>query len=102
MAAVTAVRLDSLIREETDLHVKNSVFFTDSAIVLHYLRNEEKRFCVFIVNRVSTICDGSTVNQWHHVPSALNPADNVPWTHCQRHHTEQEVATWTSISLVTT
>ena len=77
MAAVTAVRQDSLLREETDLHVNNSVFFTDSAIVLHYLRNEEKRFCVFVANRVSTIHDGSIVNQWHHVPSALNPADGV-------------------------
>ena len=77
MAAVTAVRQDSLLREETNLHVNNSVFFTDRAIVLHYLRNEEMRFCVFVANRVSTIRDGSTVNQWHHVPSPLNPADDV-------------------------
>ena len=71
------MRQDSLLREETNLHVNNSAFFTDSAIFLHNLRNEEKRFCVFVVNRVSTIRDGSTVNQWHHVPSALNPADDV-------------------------
>ena len=77
MVVVIAVRQDSLLREETDLHVNNSVFFTDSAIVLHYLQNEEKRFCVFIAKRVLTIRDGSTVNQWHHVPSALNPADDV-------------------------
>ncbi len=77
MAAVTVVRQDGLLREETDLHVNNLVFFTDSAIVSHYLRNEEKRFCVFVANRVSTISNGSTVNQWHHEPSALNPADDV-------------------------
>ena len=77
MAAITSVRQDSLLREKIGLHVNNSVFFTDSAIVLHYLRNEEKRLCVFVANRVSSIRHGSNFNQWHQVLSVLNHADDV-------------------------
>jgi hypothetical protein len=60
-----------------DIKVNESIFFTDSEIVLHYISNEEKRHCVFVANRISTIRSGSTAAQWHYVPSAYNPADEL-------------------------
>lgn len=77
MAATLAVTMDRMIRRELDLHLRESVFWTDSAIVLHYIANEDKRFHTFVANRVATIREGSTPSQWRHVKSPINPADDI-------------------------
>ena len=55
----------------------NVTFFTDSMIVLHSLRNETKRFPVYVENRLSLILQYSDPSQCHHVPSEMNPADDA-------------------------
>ena len=50
-------------------------FWTDSAIVLGYLHNSNRRFKTFVANRVSCILNSSEVNSWNHVRSEENPAD---------------------------
>jgi len=50
---------------------------TDSQVALSYLASETKRFKVFVANRVSTILDHSTKQQWKYVPSSENPADGA-------------------------
>ncbi|KAJ8033470.1 hypothetical protein HOLleu_23719 [Holothuria leucospilota] len=60
-----------------DIQISESFFWTDSTIVLQYVRNREKRFHTFVANRIAVIHNGSTPNQWHHVPSTLNPGDDV-------------------------
>lgn len=75
MAAVEAVKLDNLLTRELNIPLTESVFWTDSSIVLWYLRNEEKRFKTFVANRTSKIHEHSSVSQWKHVPSAQNAAD---------------------------
>lgn len=67
MAATVAVKSDVLVRRELDLPLKDSVFWTDSMIVLAYIKNEDKRFHTFIANRLSMIHSASDVKQWHHV-----------------------------------
>lgn len=69
-AAVVAARLDKIIRTETDIHVDESVFWTDSTCVLGYLRNESKRFHTFVANRVATIQEVAAASQWRHVDSS--------------------------------
>lgn len=76
-AAVLAVRVEAMIRREVDIPIQKSVFWTDSTIVLQYVNNTEKRFKTFVANRISMIHDGSSPNQWRHVPSELNVADDV-------------------------
>ena len=73
-AAVLAVRLDELTKGELDLSVP-SFFWIDSTAVLYCIKNITKRFPVFVANRLATIETHTDVNQWHHVPSSLNPAD---------------------------
>ena len=46
-------------------------------IVLKYIANQYKRFQTFVANRLSKIHEWTTVDQWHHVKSELNPADAV-------------------------
>ena len=74
-AAVEAVKLDCVIRRELDEPVMESTFWTDSQITLAYIRNDSKRFKVFVANRVATIRRHSVPDQWHHIGGKQNPAD---------------------------
>ena len=61
--------------KELDLPIYKTTFWTDSTLVLQYLRNETHRFKTYVANRVTEIIEGSFVEQWCHVPSEKNPAD---------------------------
>ena len=74
-AAVVSVKLHKFITEQLDLPVNKTVFWTDSTIVLQYIRNEARRFQTFVANRLSIIHDTSSLYQWRHVDSLNNPAD---------------------------
>ena len=74
-AAVLAVRLDVLLRRELEVPLLSSTFWSDSEIVLSYIKNEGKRYKTFVANRVSEIRQSSSPNQWHHVKGQDNPAD---------------------------
>ncbi|XP_030845109.1 uncharacterized protein LOC115925437 [Strongylocentrotus purpuratus] len=77
MAATLSVTIDSMIQRELDLPLQESVFWTDSSIVLHYVKNEDKRFHTFVANRITTIHEGSEPRQWRHVNTDVNPADDA-------------------------
>jgi hypothetical protein len=51
-AAVVATRLDKMMRQELDIPVDESVFWTDRTCVLSYIRNESRRFQTFVANRI--------------------------------------------------
>ena len=76
-AAVLAVKIDTYLRQELDLHIVNSVFWSDSEIVLKYIANESRRFHVFVANRVSVIREHSHPDQWNYIKSKSNPADLI-------------------------
>jgi len=77
MAATLAVKLDALVKREMDIPVQKTVFWTDSSIVLQYINNDTKRFHTFVANRIAVIRGASEPDQWRHIPSACNPADDV-------------------------
>lgn len=74
-AAVLAVRLDVILRRELDIPLLESTFFTDSEIVRAYIMNDDKRYKVFIGNRVAEIRRHSSMSQWFHIDGKSNPAD---------------------------
>ena len=76
-AAVLAVQLDRTVREELDIPISESTFWSDSTCVLQYIKNQSKRFHTFVANRLSVIHENSAPHQWRHVSSAHNPADEV-------------------------
>ena len=76
-AAVVSTRLDKCIHEHLEMPLMETVYWTDSMIVLQYLRNEGKRFQTFVANRIAEIRDHSSPLQWRHVDSMSNPADDV-------------------------
>ncbi|XP_038064113.1 uncharacterized protein LOC119734635 [Patiria miniata] len=74
-AAVVSVRVSTLLQKELDLDAVTEVFWTDSKVVLGYVKNESRRFHVFVANRVQQIRSRSDPNQWKHVGTKENPAD---------------------------
>lgn len=76
-AAVLAVQLDETLKSELEIPLHQSVFWTDSTIVLQYIRNESTRFHTFVSNRLTVIHEHSEPNQWRYVNSELNPANDA-------------------------
>ncbi|KAJ8335408.1 hypothetical protein SKAU_G00387500 [Synaphobranchus kaupii] len=76
-AAVLAVQMYELIRDEMDIHVDAVSFYTDSRIVLGYIHNSSKRFYVYVSNRVTRIRRSTHPDQWSYVPTDQNPADHA-------------------------
>ena len=74
---ILLTRLDSMIREEIELTIDESFYWTDSMCVFRYIENEEKRFQTFVANRVAAIRERSLPTQWKYVESKLNPADDA-------------------------
>ena len=62
---------------ELSLMIQDSVFWTDSMIVLQYIYSCSKRFQTFVANRLSVIHNGSMPRQWRKVGTKDNPADDV-------------------------
>jgi hypothetical protein len=76
-AATIAVRQDSMLRRELDMELDDSCYWTDSTIVLQYIRNTTARYHTFVANRIAEIHEGTKVEAWRHVPTRENPADNA-------------------------
>ena len=76
-AAVLAVRMNQKLQEELQLKFVRSSFWTDSAPVLQYITNEDKRFYTFLAKWLAVFHDGSDLSQWNYVPTNINPADDV-------------------------
>ena len=74
-AAVLAVRLAVTIKQEMTYKFDETLFWSDSKVVLQYIRNESRRFHTFVANRISEIQDASNVEDWYHVSGKCNPAD---------------------------
>ena len=62
-AAVITVRMDRMLSRELTLEIQDSVFWTESKIVLQYIYSYRKRFQTFVANQLSVIHDGSVPNQ---------------------------------------
>ena len=75
-AAVVTTWLKSKILEEIDFEVDETHLWSDSKIVLHYISNTHRRFSVYVSHRVAEIVSNSDVKEWHHIPGAMNVADD--------------------------
>ena len=68
-AAVISVNVASMLKRELNYKHPVEVFYTDSSVVLGYIRNEAKRFHTYVGNRVHHIHERSKPEQWHYVPA---------------------------------
>lgn len=76
-AAVLAAEVAELVQQELSTTIHEVNFYTDSKVVLGYICNEERRFQVYVHNRVERIRHSTQIHQWHYVPTHVNPADHA-------------------------
>ena len=76
-AAVLATRLYQSIAEESRLQFEKVTFFSDSNIVLSWIRSQAREFKPFVSARVAEIQSNSDPSQWRHMPGELNVADDI-------------------------
>ncbi|XP_042870686.1 uncharacterized protein LOC122252327 [Penaeus japonicus] len=62
-AATLAAQVDTKIRREMTFILEDSVFWSDSMIVLQYISSTSQRFHTFVANRLGTIHRASSPNQ---------------------------------------
>ena len=68
-AAVLSVKVACLLRKELQTDGLKERFWTDSQVVLAYIRSSSKRFKVFVANRIHQTKKNTRVDQWHYVLS---------------------------------
>ncbi|XP_063830279.1 uncharacterized protein LOC135079557 [Ostrinia nubilalis] len=75
--AVTLADLTQLILDtyQTKIPIDSVHLWSDSTVVLSWLRSHSSRWTTFVANRVSRIQDTIPAESWHHVASGDNPAD---------------------------
>ena len=76
-AALVATKMDQTITTNFNMTLQESVYWSDSMVVLQYIRNEDKRFQVFVANRIAQIREQSSPSQWRHIGTKDNPADEL-------------------------
>ncbi|XP_017470357.1 PREDICTED: uncharacterized protein LOC108362036 [Rhagoletis zephyria] len=57
--------------------IDSITFWTDSEIVLHWIKTHPSTLQTFVANRVSEIQELTQSASWRHVPTKQNPADQV-------------------------
>ena len=73
---MTAVCIKNNLTEETEPNVNRIFFWTNSKTVLKYIKNDNKRFPVFVTHRVTEIREHSNKNKWHYISSKINVTDD--------------------------
>lgn len=76
-AAVVSVKTSNLLKEEFGSTDTEEFFWTNSRVVLGYIKNEARRFHTFVANRVQKIQLSSAPQQWRYVQTNENPADHA-------------------------
>ncbi|XP_059086914.1 uncharacterized protein LOC131883456 [Tigriopus californicus] len=75
VAAVLSATLSEQVKSEIDMDLE-VFYWTDSTVVLGYVLNQERRFHLFVANRVQRILSLTSRKSWRYVDSAQNPADD--------------------------
>ena len=71
------MRLRRFLVEQLPLSLEATYLWSDSSAVLQSIHSTQKRFPVFVANKLAEIEKHSHVSERRHVPSKLNPADEV-------------------------
>ena len=61
--------------DELQFDITKEVFWTDSQVVLSYIKNQKSVSKFLVANSIQKIKYHSKVAQWQYVPSKSNPAD---------------------------
>ncbi|XP_071042674.1 uncharacterized protein [Parasteatoda tepidariorum] len=74
-AAVIGVRLLKVLQEQ--FPDAKACLWTDSSIVLNWIRGSAYCWKTFVKNRVSEVKESTSAEMWYHCPGSDNPADKI-------------------------
>ncbi|GFU51376.1 integrase catalytic domain-containing protein [Trichonephila clavipes] len=76
-AAVLLAKLVHRVKQALKLNVTNTFLWSDSMIVLSWIRKESYQLKTFVANRIATIQEMTSSEQWRYEATEDNPADFV-------------------------
>jgi hypothetical protein len=74
-AAVAAAQSLHFVLAELSRPVASVTLYTDSRVVLGYIKNVERRFQRYVANRIVSILTVTSADQWRYIASGANPGD---------------------------
>lgn len=75
--ALLLTSLLSVVRKSLTVNVSRIVYWTDSTIVLQWIKSSPHTLKTFVANRVSEIQNKTNIANWRYVSTADNPADLI-------------------------
>lgn len=76
-AALKGVQLAKVLWMELSLPICQTIFWSDSTMVLTWLQSDSCQFKVFVSMRVAEIQDLTDRDAWRYVDTSSNPADDI-------------------------
>ncbi|KFM70593.1 hypothetical protein X975_21762, partial [Stegodyphus mimosarum] len=77
LAALMGARLLQYFCAETNICSSNATLWSDSQVVLGWIRSDPNKWKTFVSNRVTEIISYTNPSQWRHCPGRDNPADKL-------------------------
>ena len=75
VAAVLSVKVENFLKKELKIDCFREIYCPNRKVVLRYIRNNTKKFKIFVANRFQQTQEHSDVQQWRYVPTKINHAD---------------------------
>ncbi|XP_050599186.1 uncharacterized protein LOC126926913 [Bombus affinis] len=75
--ALLLTSLMSMVKNSLTIDVSRIVYWTDSTIVLQWIKSSPHTLKTFVANRVAEIQTKTNIADWRHVPTDDNPADLI-------------------------
>lgn len=76
-AALSGAQLAKTLNSELTLNIRQTVMWSDSTTVLHWIKSESCNYKVFVGTRIAEIQDLVGCENWNYVDSDNNPADDI-------------------------
>ena len=55
VAETLPVKISALLKREVQMNCDKEIFWTDSKVTLGYIKNDSKKFKIFVANRIELI-----------------------------------------------
>ena len=75
--SILSVKMYRVLVDELTYKLSKTTFWSDSQMTLQYIKNESKRFQVYVANHVAEIREVTSPDQWRHCPGKVNPAHDA-------------------------
>ena len=74
-ASVLACRMVTAVKKEARNRISSTICWSDSKNVLAWLHSTNRRYSIFVANRIAEIHDVTRPADWRYVPTTINAAD---------------------------